>query len=97
MIAAALLAYNAMETTKRRHFDYLTLLEQKKKKFNLEPTAENQDLLASMLVDHDQAVKSFRQESQKLQLEQPDAHLSMFTYISTLNDALQEASEHRDN
>ncbi len=92
-VADALLAYNAMETTKRRHFDYLNLLEAKRKKFNLSPTQEEQDLLASLLADHDQTVKKFKTQTQSLLLAQPDAHRSLFSYISTLNEALS-AIEH---
>ncbi len=87
-VADALLAYNAMETTKRRHFDYLNLLEAKRKKFNLSPTQEEQGLLASLLADHDQTVKEFKVQSQSLLLADADAHRSLFGYISVLNEVL---------
>ena len=31
-------AYNAMETTKQRHFELLELLDNKKKNYNIDPT-----------------------------------------------------------
>jgi len=46
--APVLRSYNAMETTKRRHFDYLSMLENKKKKFNLSATAEEELTLGNL-------------------------------------------------
>lgn len=91
-VSDALLAYNAMETTKRRHFDYMSLLEAKKKKFNLSITEEEQALLKTLLTDHDLAVKNFKQQSQSLLLAEPAAHRSLFNYIGVLNEALGEVA-----
>ena len=93
VVATALVAYNAMETTKRRHFDYLNRLDSKRKKFNLEATAEDTQLLNSLLADHDIAVKNFKVESQRLQESAPDAHLALFRYVGMLNEKLGESSE----
>ena len=51
-------AYNAMETTKQRHFELLELLDNKKKNYNIDPTDADQRLLECLLADHDQQVKS---------------------------------------
>lgn len=85
LAAEAMIAYNAMETTKRRHFDYLNMLESKRKKFNLEATSEETELLASLLRDHDQSVKSFKLQAGSLQSVSPESHLSLFKYIGMLN------------
>lgn len=92
LVSAALIAYNAMETTKRRHFDYLNKLESKRKKFNLEATSAEQALRASLLADHDQTVKNFKAEAQRLQSVSPEAHLSLFKYIGLLNELADDAT-----
>ena len=86
-------AYNAMETTKRRHFDYLNLLEAKRKKFNLQPGSEETALLASMLEDHDHAVKNFKLRSEDLKRIDESAHQALFRYIALLNETLSEAGQ----
>ncbi len=92
--ADALGAYNAMETTKRRHFDYMNLLEAKQKKFNLSATQDESDLLASLLLDHNQAVAHFKKQSKSLQQAHPEAHHALFAYISVLNEAISEVVQH---
>lgn len=93
VVSQALIAYNAMETTKRRHFDYLNLLESKRKKFNLDATAEEAALLAALLSDHDQTVKHFKSEAQFLQKSAPAAHIALFKYIGMLNEVLGDSAE----
>lgn len=92
-VSAALLAYNAMETTKRRHFDFLNLIENRKKKYNLASTAEESRLLDSLLSDHNQAVKQFKLQTQTLLLAEPEAHQSLFSYITVLNQTLNRITE----
>ena len=89
LVSPALIAYNAMETTKRRHFDYLNLLEAKRKNYNIEATGEERELLASLLTDHDHAVKYFKDESRRLQDSAPEASVSLFKYIGRLNEVLE--------
>lgn len=89
LASPALIAYSAMEATKRRHFDYLNLLEARRKNFNLEASDEQQKLLASLLTDHDQAVVNFKTQSQLLQESAPDAHISLFKYIGMLNELVE--------
>lgn len=91
--AAALIAYNAMETTKRRHFDYLSMLESKRKKFNLDATPEETALLGALLQDHDYAVKTFKAQAQVLQSESPESHRSLFRYIGLLNQIFSDSNE----
>jgi len=81
-------AYNAMETTKQRHFDFLGLLERKKKNFNLDPTENDHLLLAQLLKDHDEQVIKFTQASRVLKELNPDTHIALFTYIGKINDLL---------
>ena len=80
--AAAWQAYNAMETTKQRHFDYLNVLERKKKNFNLDPTEEDNVILEQLLKDHDQHVKLFTHQSQALKEKNPETHQALFLSVS---------------
>ena len=91
LVSPALIAYNAMETTKRRHFDYLNLLEARRKNFNIEATSEERDLLASLLTDHDHAVRNFKTQTELLQNAAPEAHVSLFKYIGMLNEVQKSA------
>jgi len=74
-------AYNAMQTTKQRHYDLLQILENKKKKFNLDPTEKDQTLLQNLLSDHDAQVKRFTLASQRLKESDARAHTTLFVYI----------------
>ena len=85
--ASAMRSYNAMETTKRRHFDFLTLLDAKKKKFNIQATPEESNRLDRLLQDHHEEVQAFKSRCETLKLEHPQAHRAMFEYIAELNGA----------
>jgi len=74
-------AYNAMQTTKQRHYDLLQIFENKKKKFNLDPTEKDQVLLQNLLSDHDAQVKRFTQASNRLKEADAAAHRMLFVYI----------------
>ncbi len=74
-------AYNAMQTTKQRHYDLLQILENKKKKFNLDPTEKDLALLKNLLSDHDAQVKRFTAASQTLKESDAAAHQALFVYI----------------
>lgn len=78
-------AYNAMETTKRRHFECLEILDEKKKNYNIDPTEDDKLLLACLLKDHDEQVKRFTEASQRLKLVDASAHATLFNYIGTVN------------
>lgn len=86
--APVLSSYNAMETTKRRHFDYMSMLENKKKKFNLPATAEETRVLENLLRDHNEEVQTFKMLSDKLKTGNLLAHQACFEYISHINKAL---------
>jgi len=90
---ATLQAYNAMETTKQRHFDFITVLEMKKKKFNINPTDADNELLADLLRDHDEQVKAFTDTAQALKSASPDAHQALFAYIGQINEVLGHIRE----
>lgn len=87
--AATWQAYNAMETTKQRHFDFLTVLENKKKKFNIDPTDADNQLLATLLRDHDEQVAQFTLASQSLKDQNPTAHQALFVYIGEIARQLE--------
>ena len=79
-------AYNAMQTTKQRHYDVLQILENKKKKFNLSPSESDKQKLAQMLEQHDIRVKQFIAMSAQLKAEHPNSHSLLFKFIGQLGD-----------
>lgn len=83
-------AYNAMETTKRRHFDLLEILDNKKKNYNIDPTALDQQLIANLLKDHDEQVKRFTHASISLKQLDAEAHIALFNYIGGINRGSDE-------
>ncbi len=85
-------AYNAMQTTKQRHFDYLTILEDKKRNFNIDPTDDDQVFLKQLLRDHDEQVAAFTEASAKLKASDPATHLALFKYIGDLNESMSDPS-----
>ena len=90
--ASVFRSYNAMETTKRRHFDFLSMLENKKKKFNLSATSEEAATLGNLLRDHNEEVQNFKNLSNSLKADNPIAHQALFEYIGTLNRTLAPAN-----
>ena len=92
--AGTLRCYNSMETTKRRHFDYMSLLEARQKKFNISPSTSDSALLASLLSDHDREVQAFVDSSDALKQSDPSAHQVLFEYIGRINTALANNAGH---
>lgn len=85
-IAASLMqAYNAMETTKRRHFELLSILDNKKKNYNLEPSERERRVLAALLRDHDEQVQRFTLASSRLKDQDQSAHSAVFVYIGAIS------------
>lgn len=82
-----------METTKRRHFDFLSMLEAKKKKFNLDATADETELLASLLRDHDEEVRAFKSRCDALKSGNAAAHAELFEYLARINNAMAPIGE----
>lgn len=87
-------AYNAMQTTKQRHYDLLQIFENKKKKFNLDPTESDTALLQNLLSDHDAQVKRFTQASQVLKNTDATAHQALFVYIGQVVGLTSEGESH---
>jgi len=87
-------AFNAMETTKRRHYQLLELIDNKKKNYNLPPTDAETSRLEGLLRDHDQQVSRFTAASSVLKQSDPAAHLALFVYIGEISD-VAEASPSR--
>ena len=81
-------AYNALETTKRRHFGYLQALESRRNKFNIEPSEADNQLLARLLHDHDEQVTLFKLASDALRNSNPEAFDALWAYINEINAAL---------
>ncbi len=90
MALDTLRCFNSMETTKRRHIDLLTLLDSKKKRFNLDPTGDEKLLLEALLRDHDGEVAAFASASAALKARDAAAHAALFVYIGKLAGALAE-------
>lgn len=90
---SAMRSYNAMETTKRRHFDFLTVLETKKKKFNLDATPADTEMLKCLLRDHDEEVRAFKSRCEALKAENPQAHAALFSYLAEINQAMAPISQ----
>ena len=84
-------AYNAMETTKRRHFELLEIIDNKKKNYNIDPTAADQHLLSCLLQDHDEQVKRFTAASMVLKEVDAAAHTALFVYIGGVNTAAESS------
>ena len=89
--------YNAMETTKRRHFDYLSHLESRQTKFNLEPSQFEKEMLTRLLRDHDEQVQVFKTASQKLRQSDPQAFDALWNYINDIHNALGSSQDREPN
>ncbi len=79
-------AYNAMFDSKQQHYEFLEILENKKKKFNISPSENDKQKLAALLAEHDSCVKRFTQLSQELKTANPQSHLNLFKFIAQLGD-----------
>lgn len=86
--AATWQAYNALETTKRRHFGYLEALESRRNKFNMEPSEAENQMLARLLSDHDEQVTAFKLASETLRNSNREAFDALWVYINEINVAL---------
>ena len=81
-------AYNALETTKRRHFSYLEALESRRHKLNMEPSEAENKMLARLLRDHDEQVSQFKLASETLRNSSREAFDALWVYINEINVAL---------
>lgn len=82
----AWVAYNAMFETKQRHYDFLEILENKKKKFNISPSEKDKTTQAEYLSQHDEQVKNFTRLSMELKASNPESHINLFKFIAKLGD-----------
>jgi len=92
----ALLAHAAMQTTKDRHFGLLQLFEAREKKFNLQPSQLEQDLLADLLGEHDAAVDAFKTRIAALQESAPDTLQALLAHIARIEQTLALLDSTRD-
>lgn len=83
---AAWEAYSGMLSTKQRHYEFLEILENKKKKFNLSPTSDDKEQLAGYLSDHSEQVKQFTTLAIELKANHPESHMQLFNLIAKLGD-----------
>ena len=82
--ADAFEAFNAMETTKRRHFAMLERLDAKRTRYGLEPTLGESALLADLLTDHDAQVLRFTRAASALKAANPEDHRRLFAWVGTV-------------
>ena len=82
--AATWQAYNAMETTKTRHYTLLEIIDNKKKNYNIDPSDSDKQMLQFLLDDHSAQVKRFTEASQQLKLANEAGHKQLFEYIGLI-------------
>ena len=82
--ADAFEAFNAMQTTKWRHFEMLERLDAKRERYGLDPTASEAARLADLLADHDAQVRRFARAGAELKAVDPDGHRRLFGYIGAV-------------
>lgn len=79
-------AYNAMETTKARHYALLEIIDNKKKNYNIDATDVDKQMLQFLLDDHSAQVKRFTMASTALKATNPAAHTQVFDYIGVITN-----------
>lgn len=85
--AAAWQAYNAMETTKRRHILLLAGLEDRYGSIARAPSDET-GMLDRLFHDHDAQVARFRMEMAALKKNDADAHMAVINYMREIDETL---------
>ena len=78
-------AYNAMETTKRRHFALLETIDLRRRNYAIEPSAEEARRLEWLLRDHDAQVGRFTAASLALKARDAAAHAALFDYVGRVS------------
>ncbi len=99
-VADAFQAYSAMETTRQRHFDYLNMLTEREKRFNLESTDSEQSFLAELLLDHDAQVKTFKAASDELRGRSMEDFQALFAWLGEIEKNLspiRDAAKQNEN
>ncbi len=87
-VAEAFQAYSAMETTRQRHFDYLNMLTEREKRFNLQSSEIEQRFLADLLADHDAQVKQFKAASDALRQRSAEDFQALFAWLGEIEKNL---------
>lgn len=87
-VAEAFAAYNAMETTRQRHFDYLNMLTEREKRYNLQSSELEKGFLAGLLADHDAQVKAFKSASDALRQRSADDFQALFAWLGEIEQHL---------
>ncbi len=85
-------AYNAMEMTKQRHFDYMSYLERKHKQYNLVATEKETNFLARLLSDHNNQVNSFKNLNAALREQDEEAFNVYIQYLTIVNKLMAPLS-----
>ena len=88
--ADAFAAFNAMQTTKQRHYALLAQLDEKKRRYGLAPSARESARLADLLADHDAQVRRFTLAAAALKRQDGTGHRALFAYIGQLADVPAE-------
>lgn len=83
--AATWQAYNAMETTKTRHYALLEIIDNKKKNYNIDATDTDKQMLQFLLDDHSAQVKNFTAASKLLKAANEAGHKQLFDYIGLIS------------
>lgn len=79
-------AYNAMFESKQQHYEFLQVLENKQKKFNISPSDSDKQKLDGLLQQHDVKVREFTRLTMELKTRHPDSHKILFDFIGQLGD-----------
>ncbi len=87
--ASVLTAYNAMETTKRRHITLLEAGTTREKKFGLSPSQLERELLQTLLADHDAEVKGFQRAVAALKAQDREALAAVFAHFAKIDRGLE--------
>ena len=67
---------------------YLQAMETRRNKFNIEPSENENQMLARLLRDHDEQVSAFKTASDRLRNANPEAFDALWIYINEINSTL---------
>ena len=67
---------------------YLQAMETRCNKFNIEPSENENQMLARLLRDHDEQVSAFKTASDRLRNANPEAFDALWIYINEINSTL---------
>ena len=67
---------------------YLEAMETRRNKFNIQPSENENQMLARLLRDHDEQVSAFKAVSDALRNTNPGAFDALWIYINEINSTL---------